>query len=105
MTKVDAIPQDIVWILHDGEKKFLGRGDVLSQIMPEPNEPLHTQRRSIGVVKAWRDDKGYGVIETPETAPWGIWCSFGSIEPEGGVATLPNKYVALWVRPLQTRGS
>lgn len=91
VTRVDAVPPDVVWILRDGEKKFLGRGDVLSQIIPEPNEPLHTQQTSIGIVKFWRDDKGYGVIETPETAPWGIWCSFGSIEPEGGgTARLPT---------------
>jgi cold shock protein len=82
-TSVDIIPEDVVWILRDGEKKFLGRGDVLSQIIPEPNEPLGTERESIGVVKFWRDDKGYGVIESPETAPWGIWCSFGHILPNG----------------------
>jgi len=51
---------------------------------------LDTQRTSIGVVKFWRDDKGYGVIESLETAPWGIWCSFGAIEPNGGIATLPS---------------
>ena len=90
LARVDTIPEDVVWILHDGERKFLGRGDVLSQIIAEPNEPLHTQRRSVGVVKFWRDDKGYGVIETPETAPWGIWSSFGVIAPTGGIATLPT---------------
>jgi len=117
--KVDSVPQDVVWILQDGEKKFLGRGDVLSQIIPEPNEPLYTQRSSIGVVKFWRDDKGYGVIETPETAPWGIWCSFGSIERNAGdgfrsltvgervdvkyhrANQTSYKYVATWVRPVK----
>jgi CspA family cold shock protein len=83
VTMVDSVPADVVWILRDGEKKFLGRGDVLSQIILEPNEPLYTQRTSVGVVKFWRDDKGYGVIETPETAPWGIWCSFCHIEGNG----------------------
>ena len=89
-TKVDIPPENVVWILHDGEKQFLGRGDVLSKIIPEPTEPLYTQKASIGVVKFWRDDKGYGVIESPETKPWGIWCSFGSIEPTGGIATIPT---------------
>jgi cold shock CspA family protein len=89
-TKVDSLPQNVEWILHEGEKKFLGRGDVLSRIIPEPNEPLHTQHLSIGVVKFWRDDKGYGVIESPETKPWGIWCSFSRIAPTGGIATLPT---------------
>jgi cold shock CspA family protein len=88
--KADALPQNVIWILQDGERKFLGRGDVLSKIMPEPTEPLYTHQSTIGVVKFWRDDKGYGVIESPETKPWGIWCSFASIEPAGGVATLPT---------------
>ena len=88
--KVESLPQNVAWILHNGEKKFLGRGDVLSKIIPEPSEPLYTQHVSIGVVKFWRDDKGYGVIESPETKPWGIWCSFGSIEPTGSIATLPT---------------
>ena len=89
-TKVESPPPNVVWILHDGEKQFLGRGDVLSKIIPEPGEPLYTEHASIGVVKFWRDDKGYGVIETRETKPWGIWCSFASIAPNGGIATLPT---------------
>jgi cold shock CspA family protein len=91
VAEVDTLPQNVVWILQEAERKFLGRGDVLSRIIPEPNEPLDTQRTSIGVVKFWRDDKGYGVIETPETAPWGIWCSFSCIAPnEVSIATLPT---------------
>jgi len=89
-TKIDLVPQNVVWILRGGEKRFLGRGDVLSKIIPEPDEPLYTQHTAVGVVKFWRDDKGYGVIESPETKPWGIWCSFGSIAPTGGIATLPS---------------
>jgi hypothetical protein len=69
-SKVETLPEDVVWILRDGERKFLGRGDVLSQLIPEPSEPLYTQRTSIGIVKFWRDDKGYGVIEAADTAPW-----------------------------------
>jgi hypothetical protein len=56
-SKVETLPGDLVWILRDGERKFLGRGDVLSQLIPEPSEPLYTQRTSIGIVKFWRDDK------------------------------------------------
>ena len=112
-TKVDVVPQDVVWILHDGEKRFLGRGDVLSRIIPEPNEPFHVLRASVGVAKFWRDDKGYGVIETPETKPWGIWCSFSCIEGTGFRSLSVGdrvevryyrgkqesyKYVAQWVR-------
>jgi len=82
-SKVETLPGDLVWILRDGEKKFLGRGDVLSQFIPEPSEPLYTQRTSIGIVKFWRDDKGYGVIEAVDTAPWDIWSSFSAIEAAG----------------------
>jgi cold shock protein len=83
VSKVESLPDDVVWILRDGEKKFLGRGDVLGQLIPEPAEPLHTQRTSIGIVKLWRDDKGYGVIESPDTAPWDIWGHFAAIEGTG----------------------
>lgn len=82
-SKVETIPVDLVWILRAGEKRFLGRGDVLSQLIPEPSEPLYTQRTSIGIVKLWRDDKGYGVIEAVDTAPWDIWSSFSAIEGTG----------------------
>ncbi|HEY2376421.1 MAG TPA: cold shock domain-containing protein [Gemmatimonadaceae bacterium] len=82
-SKVETLPGDLVWILRDGERKFLGRGDVLSQLIPEPPEPLYTQRTSIGIVKLWRDDKGYGVIESTDTAPWDIWSHFAAIEGTG----------------------
>ena len=82
-TKVDTLPDEIVWILRDGEKKFLGRGDVLAEIIPEPSEPRGTQRTSIGIVKLWRDSKGYGVIECADTAPWDVWAHFAAIEGTG----------------------
>jgi len=82
-SKVETLPDDLVWILRDGERKFLGRGDVLSRLIPEPPEPLYTQRTSIGIVKFWRDDKGYGVIEAVDTAPWDIWSHFAAIEGTG----------------------
>jgi cold shock CspA family protein len=82
-SKVETPPGDLVWILRAGEKKFLGRGDVLSQLIPEPSEPPGTQRTSIGIVKMWRDDKGYGVIESTDTAPWDIWSHFAAIEGTG----------------------
>ena len=66
---VDDVPAGVVWILRDGEKKFLGRGDVLSQLIPEPSKPMYARRTSIGIVKLWRDDKGYGVIESADIAP------------------------------------
>lgn len=50
-SKVETLPGEVVWILRDGEKKFLGRGDVLSQLIPEPSDPMYTQRTSTGIVK------------------------------------------------------
>jgi CspA family cold shock protein len=82
-SKVETLPDNVVWILRDGERKFLGRGDVLSRLIPEPSEPLYTQRTSIGIVKFWRDDKGYGVIESTDVAPWDIWAHFAAIEGTG----------------------
>jgi CspA family cold shock protein len=41
------------------------------------------RRTSIGIVKFWRDDKGYGVIEAVDTAPWDIWSHFSAIEGTG----------------------
>lgn len=82
-SKVESLPDDVVWILRDGEKKFLGRGDVLGQLIPDPPEPMGTQRTSIGLVRLWRDDKGYGVIESADTAPWDIWAHFSFIEGTG----------------------
>jgi CspA family cold shock protein len=34
-------------------------------------------------VKFWRDDKGYGVIESADTAPWDIWSHFSAIDATG----------------------
>ena len=82
-SKVETLPDDLVWMLRDGEKTFLGRGDVLSRLIPEASEPLYTQRTSIGIVKFWRDDKGYGVIESTDTARWDIWSHFAAIEGTG----------------------
>lgn len=83
VSKVVTLPDGLVWILRDSERKFLGRGDVLGQLIPEPSEPLGTQRTSIGIVKLWRDDKGYGVIEVADSAPWDVWSHFSAIEGAG----------------------
>ncbi|MFL5613054.1 MAG: hypothetical protein ACJ796_05275 [Gemmatimonadaceae bacterium] len=39
VTKVDTLPVDVVWILHDGDKKFLGRSDVLSSTSRSGDQP------------------------------------------------------------------
>jgi cold shock CspA family protein len=64
--------------------------EIARELAPEPTEPLYTRRTTVGTVKYWRDDKGYGVIASDATAPWDIWCHFSAIERTGGVATLPS---------------
>ena len=53
--------------------------DKLRKGAPEPPDDgaLHVSR---GIVKWWRDAKGYGVISVPELAPWDVWCHFSAIE-------------------------
>lgn len=57
--------------------------ELAREAAPEPTEPLYTRRTTIGVVKWWRDTKGYGVIAAPDIAPWDIWCHFSAIEGTG----------------------
>jgi CspA family cold shock protein len=48
-----------------------------------PPEPIGTEDAGTGVVKWWRDNKGYGVIACDKTSPWDIWCHFSHIEGAG----------------------
>jgi cold shock CspA family protein len=64
--------------------------DIARELAGEPPEPLNTRRRSIGMVKYWRHDKGHGAISCDDTAPWDIWCHFGQLEAAGGIAILPS---------------
>src|SRR5262245_25750377 len=57
--------------------------DLAREAAPEPREPIGTPRAGTGIVKWWRDTKGYGVIACSQTAPWDIWCHFSAIEGEG----------------------
>jgi CspA family cold shock protein len=57
--------------------------ELAREAAPEPTEPWFTQRTTIGTVKWWRDEKGYGVIAATEIAPWDIWCHFSAIEGTG----------------------
>jgi cold shock protein len=57
--------------------------ELAREAAPEPTEPLFTERTTTGVVKWWRNEKGYGVIAASEIAPWDIWCHFSAIEGTG----------------------
>lgn len=57
--------------------------DIAREGAPIPGEPLGTEHRANGTVKWWQDAKGHGVITTPHTAPWDIWCHFSAVEGEG----------------------
>jgi cold shock CspA family protein len=50
----------------------------------DPAEPIGTLGTAPGVVKWWRDDKGYGAIDCDLLDPWDIWCHFSNIEDTGG---------------------
>jgi cold shock CspA family protein len=56
---------------------------------PAPAEPIGTERSAIGVVKWWKDGKGYGAIASADTAPWDIWFHFSALTATGR-ATLPS---------------
>jgi len=61
----------------------------------EPPEPLYTEAETVGTVKYWRDDKGYGAIASEATAPWDIWCHFSAVETDGFKALEPGERVAV----------
>jgi cold shock protein len=49
-----------------------------------PTEPIGTVATAQGVVKWWRNDKGYGAIGCDHLDPWDIWCHFSNIEDTAG---------------------
>jgi cold shock CspA family protein len=54
-----------------------------------PAEPIGTRHTATGIVKWWKDDKGYGAIACADTAPWDIWFHYSTF-PRQGIATLPS---------------
>jgi cold shock CspA family protein len=54
--------------------------DLAREAAGVPAEPLGTQATTVGTVKWWRDNKGYGAIGTAATAPWDVWCHFSSVD-------------------------
>ena len=60
----------------------------------EPPE-LPTEADTIGTVKYWRENKGYGAIASAATAPWDIWCHFSAVEMAGYKTLVPGERVAV----------
>lgn len=59
----------------------------------DPPEPLFTKAKTIGTVKWFRNEKGYGCIESEQTSPWDIWVSFSVIHVEGYKVLMPGERV------------
>jgi len=62
--------------------------DVAREAAGVPPQPLGTVARTIGTVKYWREEKGYGAIASDATAPWDIWCHFMRIVDMPGFRSL-----------------
>jgi len=90
--------------------------DLLRTAAGDPPEPIGTKANALGIVKFWRDDKGYGAIACEAVAPWDIWCHFSAVQMDGFKTLTPGervdvhyhrvnqesfRYVALRVRPLE----
>ena len=57
--------------------------------------------RSVGTVREWRDEEGWGVIDSPET-PGGCWAIFAVVEMEGYKSLTPGQRVEfVWRYPGQ----
>jgi cold shock CspA family protein len=55
---------------------------ITRETAPSPTQPIGTVGTARGVVKWWRNEKGYA-ISCVELDPWDIWCHFGHIEGTG----------------------
>ncbi len=60
-----------------------------------PDDPIGTEDESVGTVKWWREEKGYGAITTEKTAPWDIWCHFSHIHASGFRTLAPGESVGV----------
>lgn len=59
----------------------------------EPPEPLGTPGVAEGTVKWWKDDRGYGAIACPATAPWDVWSHFSALDMPGFKSLQPGEPV------------
>lgn len=62
--------------------------------MSQPVEPFGT----IGWVREWHDEDGWGVIDSPET-PGGCWTNFSAVRLPGYVKLVPGEEVLFDYEP------
>ena len=62
--------------------------DLSREAAGEPPQPIGSVATTIGTVKYWREEKGYGAIASDATAPWDIWCHFMQIADMPGFRSL-----------------
>ena len=64
----------------------------------DPSHPPGTTLTAPGIVKWWKDDKGYGAISCDVTAPWDIWCHFSAVQMPGFKSLTPGAPVLVHFR-------
>jgi len=62
--------------------------DLAREAAGEPSQPIGSMATTIGTVKYWLEEKGFGVIASDATAPWDIWCHFMHIVDMPGFRSL-----------------
>ena len=62
--------------------------DLAREAAGVPPQPLGSVATTIGTVKYWREEKGYGVIASDATAPRDIWRHFMHIVDMPGFRSL-----------------
>jgi CspA family cold shock protein len=77
----------------------------VADLLHEPGRWLecHTRRVVLGIVREWRLEEGWGVIDSAET-PDGCWAHFSSINMEGFKALTPGGHVYLVWEPARQDG-
>lgn len=63
--------------------------------LPPPKDPPGRRGSARGVVKWYKNDKGYGCISCDVTRPWDIWCHVTAVEGRGVRALEPGQTVAV----------
>ena len=66
---------------------------ITRETAPSPTQPIGTVATARGVVKWWRDEKGYGAISCAQLDPWDIRCHLARIEGTGFHSLSPGDMV------------